>query len=82
MTETSFCHTVTTDACAARSHKFAFESIGRPIPHTETKIVDQKTGQMVPLNSDGELHIRGYNVFKGYYNDPEKTAETIDKDGW
>lgn len=33
-------------------------------------------------NGQGEVCIRGYNIFKGYYKEPDKTAESIDKDGW
>lgn len=81
MTETSFCHTVTTIEDNQKSYKHAYESIGKQMPFTETKIVD-RDGKIVPLNVEGELYIRGYNVFKGYYDEPEKTAETIDKDNW
>jgi long-subunit acyl-CoA synthetase (AMP-forming) len=37
---------------------------------------------MVPHNVDGELCIRGYNVMKEYWDEPVKTAETIDSNGW
>lgn len=47
-------------------------SVGRPIPDVEAKI-DEATG---------ELLIKGNNVMKGYYNQPELTAQTIDPDGW
>jgi long-chain acyl-CoA synthetase len=46
-------------------------SVGVPMPGVEAR-----------LGEDGELLIRGGNVMVGYYRDPEKTAETIDKDGW
>jgi acyl-CoA synthetase (AMP-forming)/AMP-acid ligase II len=45
-------------------------TIGRPLPHTEVKIVD------------GELCTRGYHVMTGYFDDPEATAAAIDADGW
>ncbi len=45
------------------------------------KIVDQNN-QIVPHNTDGELCFRGYGVMKGYWDEPEKTAETIDSDKW
>ena len=56
--------------------------MGRALPHTEVKIVDSKTGKTVPRGENGELCTRGYLVMKGYYNDPEGTAETIEPDGW
>lgn len=56
------------------------ETVGRVHPHLEVKIVDQ-TGQIVPVGTQGELCTRGYSVMKGYWEDAEKTAETI-VDGW
>jgi fatty-acyl-CoA synthase len=57
------------------------ETVGRPGPHLEVKIVDQK-GQIVPIGEKGDICTRGYAVMKGYWEDPERTAETIDADGW
>jgi acyl-CoA synthetase (AMP-forming)/AMP-acid ligase II len=54
---------------------------GRPIPDTEVRIVDEQ-GADVPVGEPGEVVIRGYHVMKGYFNNPEATAETIDADGW
>ena len=51
-------------------------------PFTEAKIIDTQTGRIVPRGTHGEICTRGYCVFKGYWNDPEKTAETVDEDGW
>jgi len=56
------------------------QTVGRPIPHIEVKIVDQND-RVVPISEQGEICTRGYSVMKGYWNDPEKTAETI-IDGW
>jgi fatty-acyl-CoA synthase len=46
------------------------------------KIVDTVTGETLPTGETGELCSRGYHIMKGYYKMPDKTEETIDKDGW
>ena len=56
-------------------------SIGRVQPHLECKIVDE-AGEIVPVGTTGELYTRGYSVMLGYWDDPEKTAQVIDGDGW
>uniref|UniRef100_A0A8C9L4X2 Medium-chain acyl-CoA ligase ACSF2, mitochondrial n=1 Tax=Serinus canaria TaxID=9135 RepID=A0A8C9L4X2_SERCA len=58
------------------------ETVGYIFPHTEAKIEDPETGQSVPLNTPGELQIRGYCVMLGYWNDPAKTSEVITAEGW
>ena len=55
---------------------------GVGIPFTESKIIDPITKQIVPLNSDGELCIRGPHVMKEYWDEKGKTEEAIDKNGW
>jgi fatty-acyl-CoA synthase len=57
-------------------------TVGRPLPGVECKIVDPVTGEDLPDNVDGEFVARGYNIMKGYYKMPEATAAAIDKDGW
>ena len=57
-------------------------TVGRAQPHTEVKIVDPNTGEIVPRGQNGELMTRGYLVMNGYHNDPENTARTIEPDGW
>ena len=57
-------------------------SIGPLIPNTESRIVDVATGEDVPTSHSGELLIRGPQVMKGYLNNPQATAHTIDPDGW
>lgn len=57
-----------------------YNTVGRAIPGIELKIVDEQRNEL-PKGEVGELAIRGY-VMQGYYNNPKKTAETIDKDGW
>lgn len=55
-------------------------TVGRPIPGVEIKIVDGDR-KPVPQGEIGELAIRGY-VMAGYYNNEEKTAEIMDEEGW
>ena len=55
-------------------------TVGRIQPHCEVKVVDAE-GATVPVGATGELMTRGYLVMKGYWNDPERTAEAIE-DGW
>lgn len=57
------------------------ETVGRAMPWVEIKIVDE-AGHVVPVGQKGEICTRGYSVMQGYWNDPEKTAETIDDSGW
>jgi fatty-acyl-CoA synthase len=57
-------------------------TVGEVGPHTEIKIVDPITGRTVPRGEAGEFRARGYVVMRGYWNDPEKTAEAIDEQGW
>ncbi|MFW0795678.1 AMP-binding protein [Gordonia sp. CPCC 205515] len=57
-------------------------TVGRVGPHLEIKIVDPATGDTLERGETGEFCTRGYSVMKGYWNNPEKTAEAIDADGW
>jgi fatty-acyl-CoA synthase len=57
-------------------------TVGIPHPHTDIKIVSPATGDPVGFGESGELLARGFLVMRGYYNMPERTAETIDADGW
>ena len=57
-------------------------SVGRVHPHVEVKVVDPEGGATVARGDPGELCTRGYSVMAGYWNDPERTAEAIDADGW
>jgi HIP---CoA ligase len=54
---------------------------GRAIPDVEVRVVDV-AGAPLPAGSPGEVVVRGYNVMKGYLDDPVATAEAIDADGW
>jgi fatty-acyl-CoA synthase len=57
-------------------------TVGRVQPHLEVKIVDPESGATVAPGRPGELCTRGYSVMAGYWNDPERTREAIDADGW
>ncbi len=57
-------------------------SVGVTIPNTETRIVDPILGSDLGVGADGEVWVRGPQVMKGYLNNPEATAQTIDGDGW
>ncbi|MEE2777765.1 MAG: AMP-binding protein [Acidobacteriota bacterium] len=57
-------------------------TLGPVLPQTELKVIDPDTGDTVPIGEPGELCCRGYLVMLGYYEMPEKTAETIDDEGW
>ncbi|MDO8861306.1 AMP-binding protein [Haliea sp. E1-2-M8] len=55
--------------------------VGRIHPHLEVKIVDA-AGKVVPVGERGELCTRGYSVMCGYWDDPTRTAESVDDRGW
>src|SRR6478735_3982608 len=57
-------------------------TIGRVHPHVEIKIVDPDSGAVLPRGETGELCTRGYSVMLGYWEQPDKTAEAVDPDGW
>jgi fatty-acyl-CoA synthase len=79
MTETSpvSCQTRSDDDLDRRT-----ATIGRVHPHVEVKIVDPATGETVERGEPGELCTRGYSVMLGYWDDPERTHEAIDSEGW
>jgi acyl-CoA synthetase (AMP-forming)/AMP-acid ligase II len=54
---------------------------GRPIPGVEVQVVDD-SGRAVAVGEPGEVLVRGYNVMRGYLDDPDATREVIDPDGW
>ena len=59
------------------------QTVGPVLPELEVKIVDPATGEPSAAPGErGELCCRGYNVMKGYYNNPEATRAAIDADGW
>lgn len=79
MTETS---PVSTQTRTDDSLDRRVSTVGRVGPHLEIKVVEPVTGETVPRGVPGEFCTRGYSVMAGYWNDPERTAEVIDADGW
>jgi fatty-acyl-CoA synthase len=79
MTETSpvSCQTLSDDDLDRRT-----STIGQVHPHVEVKVVDPATGATVERGVTGELCTRGYSVMIGYWEEPERTAEAVDADGW
>jgi long-chain acyl-CoA synthetase len=55
---------------------------GQGILDTETKIIDLETRQEVPLGKQGVVLLRGPQIMKGYFNNPEATRKAIDPEGW
>jgi fatty-acyl-CoA synthase len=63
-------------------HPKWIETVGRPLPQTEVKVVNSETGETVPVGVIGEACTRGICVMKGYFGDLKATAEAIDARGW
>uniref|UniRef100_A0A674AJ86 Medium-chain acyl-CoA ligase ACSF2, mitochondrial n=1 Tax=Salmo trutta TaxID=8032 RepID=A0A674AJ86_SALTR len=58
------------------------QTVGCILNHTEAKVVDVSSGEVVPLGDPGELLIRAYSVMLKYWDDPDKTSEAITKERW
>ncbi|MBI3403803.1 MAG: AMP-binding protein [Acidobacteria bacterium] len=58
------------------------QTVGIVLPTLDVKVVDPASGAARATGERGELCCRGYNVMKGYYNNPDATRAAIDKDGW
>ena len=58
------------------------ETSGKALPGNEVRVVDPETGADMAPRGKGEIITRGRGVFRGYHNDPVKTAEAFDADGW
>ncbi|CCW09701.1 AMP-binding protein [Rhodococcus aetherivorans] len=88
MTEVSICYGMTETSPVSLQTRSddtidqRVSTVGRVGPHLEVKIVDPATGLTVPRGEPGELCTRGYSVMLGYWNQPDKTAEAIDKARW
>jgi malonyl-CoA/methylmalonyl-CoA synthetase len=57
-------------------------TVGSPFPGQEARIVDSRTRRVLPPGEIGEIEVRGPNVFAGYWNRPDATAEVFSADGW
>jgi len=78
MTETS---PITTQTATDDPLEERVATVGRVHPHAEAKIVGPD-GTTLPRGVQGEYCARGYAVMQGYWDDPDRTAEAIDADGW
>ncbi len=79
MTETS---PVSTQSSPDDPLELRVSTVGTVHPHVEIKIVDPKTGDIVPRGEKGEFCTRGYSVMLGYWNNPEETKNMIDEKRW
>src|SRR3954465_1258710 len=79
MTETS---PVSTQTRADDELERRAATVGRVPPHVEVRIADPETGRTLPCGEPGELLTRGYSVMLGYWNEPDKTADSIDAARW
>lgn len=71
-----------THTTLAESFEERCTTVGKEYPFTEVRVIDPETGEDCPIGVQGEICCRGYLVMKGYYKNPQATAEVIDKDGW
>ncbi|MFL5831812.1 MAG: AMP-binding protein [Solirubrobacteraceae bacterium] len=79
MTETS---PVTTQVRSDDTLENRCATVGQVMPHAEIKVVDPSTGRIQPRGEPGEFLARGYMVMRGYWEDPERTADAIDSARW
>jgi fatty-acyl-CoA synthase len=57
-------------------------TVGTNLPHQEVKVVDPRTGALLPVGEQGEVCFRGYHVMRGYFDQPDATRAAIDAAGW
>ncbi|MCY7340302.1 MAG: AMP-binding protein [Pseudonocardia sp.] len=79
MTETS---PVSTQTRTDDALELRVSTVGQVHPHIEVKVIDPGSGLTLPRGVPGELCTRGYSVMLGYWNEPERTAEAIDRARW
>lgn len=71
-----------TQTCVSDPIELRVGTVGRPLPGVSVKIVDPVTGEELGDNQSGEVCGYGHGVMLGYFNEPKRTAEAIDGDGW
>ena len=71
-----------THVCPDKPDRIKMKSVGPSIPNTEVRIVDPNEGVERQVNQEGEIWIRGPQVMKGYFNQPEATKAILDNEGW
>jgi fatty-acyl-CoA synthase len=76
------CSPVLTNGLPSDTHEDKGQTVGKPLPHTEIRIVDPETLETVPVGTPGELWARGYFTMLGYFDMPEATAKAVTADGW
>ncbi|MFC1403893.1 MULTISPECIES: AMP-binding protein [Streptacidiphilus] len=88
MSEVSICYGMTETSPVSTQTRIddtleqRVSTVGRVGPHLEVKVVDPDSGATVPRGGNGELCTRGYSVMLGYWDEPERTAEAVDAEGW
>jgi acyl-CoA synthetase (AMP-forming)/AMP-acid ligase II len=78
---TEACGVVTTGG-PAMDLDMGFSRLGYPLPGVEVLIVDREDGSPLDVGETGEVLVRGYSLFEGYYRDLAKTVEALPGDGW
>jgi fatty-acyl-CoA synthase len=58
------------------------ETVGKPLPHVNVKIVDPETEATVPVETVGEIWVKGYQTMSGYHALPAESKATVREDGW
>lgn len=88
MPEVSICYGMTetapisTQTLVDDPYDLRVSTVGQAGPHLELKVTNPTTGKTVERGENGELCVKGYSVMKGYWNDPAKTAQVVDTEGW
>ncbi|KAB0350773.1 hypothetical protein FD754_015630 [Muntiacus muntjak] len=72
----------TAGCCLTIAGDWTAGHVGAPMPCSIIKLVDVEEMNYLAAKGEGEVCVKGSNVFQGYLKDPVKTAEALDKDGW